>query len=442
MIDDLLSSLELRWPGMAAAMQSEPSVSLRCNTVKCGAMPDGEAVPWCASGRYLDERPAFTFDPRLHQGLYYVQDASSMAVGTVAAYLAEKMAPGRPLVYLDACAAPGGKTTGAVDALPGDAIVFANEYDFRRASILVENVAKWGSPRTVVTRGDTSRYGKLRGAFDIIAVDAPCSGEGMIRKDAEAARQWSPALVRECAARQREILEKLWPALRPGGYVIYSTCTFNDEENDRIVEWLEAEFGAERVSTPLEEMPGVTCDAHFCRFLPSRVRGEGLCVAVLQKPAEGLQKASGGRSKAKAGKPLGVPEWLRAALPSDFVYFMRGESLCAVPSDMHQIVAGLLPSLDVLACGVECGTVKGRDVVPSQSLAMTTALDCAAFPQVEADSEMALRYLRREALVMPEGTPRGIVLLTYGGSPLGFVKNLGNRSNNLYPQNWRIVSRL
>ena len=152
----------------------------------------------------------------------------------------------------------------------------------------MENVAKWGSARTVVTRGDTGRYSALKQCFDIIAVDAPCSGEGMIRKDATAASQWSPALVRECARRQREILANLWPALRPGGYLIYSTCTFNDEENDHIVSWLEEEYGAERIATPVEQMPGVTADSHICRFLPSRVRGEGLCLAVLQKPSEGL----------------------------------------------------------------------------------------------------------------------------------------------------------
>lgn len=439
MLNEFLAYVDARWPGMAEAMQSAPSVSVRYNRAKCPTLPDGTEVPWCERGRYLDERPAFTFDPQMHQGVYYVQDASSMAVGTVASWLAARMDLDRPLLYLDACAAPGGKSTGAIDALPPSAIVFANEFDYRRASILVENVAKWGSARTVVTRGDTARYGKLKRAFDIIAVDAPCSGEGMIRKDAEAARQWSSRLVAECAARQREILEKLWPALRPGGYLIYSTCTFNDDENDRIVDWLEAEFGAERVATPIEDMPGVTVDAHICRFLPSRVRGEGLCLAVVRKPGEGKENASEGRRKERPGKPLTVPAWLKAALPSDFVFSADGETLRAMPADMAAIVRPMLPALDVLGAGVECGVIKGKDVVPSQALAMACDLQAAAFPQVELDKDTALTYLRREAIVMPEGIPKGIVLLTYAASPLGFVKNLGNRSNNLYPQNWRIL---
>lgn len=439
MLNEFLSYVESRWPGMAAAMQSEPSVSVRYNRGKCGDLPRADVVPWCDCGRYLDERPAFTLDPRMHQGVYYVQDASSMAVGAVAGYLAGRLPQDRPIVYLDACAAPGGKTTGAVDALPPSAIVFANEFDYRRASILVENAAKWGSARTVVTRGDTGRYSALKQCFDIIAVDAPCSGEGMIRKDATAASQWSPALVRECARRQREILANLWPALRPGGYLIYSTCTFNDEENDHIVSWLEEEYGAERIATPVEQMPGVTADAHICRFLPSRVRGEGLCLAVLQKSSEGLKNAPEGRRKNKDAKTPQIPAWLQAALPDGFVLSADGDVLRAMPADMAAVVRPMLSALDVLAAGVECGTVKGRDVVPSQALAMAVDLKSEAFTQVELDTDTALRYLRREALAMPEGTPKGIVLLMFGGLPLGFVKNLGNRSNNLYPREWRIL---
>lgn len=440
MLNEFLTYVESRWPGMAAAMQGEPTVSVRCNKAKIqDFLPAAEAVPWCPSGRYLAERPQFTLDPLMHQGVYYVQDASSMAVGAVAGRLGADMALKRPLIYLDACAAPGGKTTGAIDALPSDAIVFANEYDYRRASVLVENVAKWGSPRCVVTRGDTARYSRLKGCFDIIAADVPCSGEGMIRKDAGAAAQWSPALVRDCAERQRAILSNLWPSLRPGGYLIYSTCTFNEEENERVVEWLEAEYGAIRTATYVEDLPGVTSEGHISRFLPSRVRGEGLTLSVLQKPGEMAKNASDGHRRGRKTMPVQVPEWLRRALPVDYVYIAAGDTLRAMPSDMAATVLPMLPSLDVLAAGVDCGTVKGRDLVPSQTLAMTTALDKDVIPQVDIDRLCALSYLRREAIALPEGTPRGIVLLTYLNRPLGFVKNLGSRSNNLYPQNWRIL---
>lgn len=442
MLSEFYAYIESRWPGMAAAMQSEPTVSVRYNACKSyGDVPEGDVVPWCGYGRYLAERPKFTLDPLMHQGVYYVQDASSMAVGAVAGRLAAELALNRPLMYLDACAAPGGKTTGAIDALPSDAIVFANEYDYRRASVLVENVAKWGSPRCVVTRGDTRRYSRLKNCFDIVAADAPCSGEGMIRKDAAAAAQWSSSLVAECASRQREILANLWPALRPGGYLIYSTCTFNEEENERVVEWLEAEYGAVRKATFVEDVPGVASEAHISRFLPSRVRGEGLTLAVLQKPENMPGNEPERHRKNRQDVVLQIPAWLRNALPAGYVYTDDKGALRAMPADMAAAVRPMLSSLDVLAAGVDCGTVKGKDLVPSQALAMTTALNRTAITQVEVNLEAALSYLRRESVVMPDGTPRGIVLLTYMNRPLGFVKNLGNRSNNLYPQNWRILGR-
>jgi 16S rRNA C967 or C1407 C5-methylase (RsmB/RsmF family) len=216
-----------------------PSVSVRPNRLKGITAPEGaRRVPWHDAGFYLAEREQFTFDPAMHQGLYYVQDASSMIVGTIVAKLT---GDGVAVRYLDACAAPGGKTTAAIDALPTGSLVVANEYVPQRAAILAENVMKWGYPRIVVTRGDTARYTKLPAFFDIIATDVPCSGEGMMRKDAEAVAQWSPALVEECAQRQRMIVDNLWGSLRTGGYLIYSTCTFNG--SDYVLYWFMFKWG-------------------------------------------------------------------------------------------------------------------------------------------------------------------------------------------------------
>ena len=215
------------------ALAEEPSVSVRFNRAKgFGPAPSADTVSWCPQGIYLPERPAFTFHPPLHQGAYYVQDASSMFLWHV---LSRLTADGRPVRYLDACAAPGGKTTVALDVLPQGSVVVANEYDGRRAGILRENLTKWGAPLHVVTSGDTARFSAYPSAFDIIAADVPCSGEGMMRKDPEAVSQWSPALVEQCVERQREIIANLWPALAPGGYMVYSTCTFNREENELMV---------------------------------------------------------------------------------------------------------------------------------------------------------------------------------------------------------------
>ena len=222
-----------------------PSVAVRDNVGKRFRYPGGDGdVPWCAAGHYLDNRPSFTLDPAFHQGMYYVQDASSMFIAHVLRHLAGE----GPLRYLDACAAPGGKTTAAIDALPHGSLVVANEYVPARAAVLRENVIKWGSPDVIVTRGDTAALVKaMPESFDIIAADVPCSGEGMMRKDADAVAQWSHRLVEECADRQREIVGNLWRALKPGGFMVYSTCTFNRHENEEIIGMLVEEYGAESV---------------------------------------------------------------------------------------------------------------------------------------------------------------------------------------------------
>ena len=217
--------------------QTAPEVAVRINRRKLRAagVPDdwlpevcraGEKVAWWPEGHLLPERPDFTHDPALHQGLYYVQDASSMITAHVVGALSARLG-GAPLLMLDACAAPGGKSTAALDALPVGSMLVANEFDFRRASILAENIQKWGCPAVAVSRGDTARFRRLPELFDIVAADVPCSGEGMMRKDAQACAQWSERLVDECAARQWEIVENLWETLVPGGFFIYSTCTFN-----------------------------------------------------------------------------------------------------------------------------------------------------------------------------------------------------------------------
>lgn len=434
-------------------LAGEPEVSVRLNEAK-GARAGGDRVPWCPEGRYLPSRPAFTMDPAMHQGRYYVQDASSMAIAAVASCLAA----GHPVRYLDACAAPGGKTTAAAAALPAGSVIIANEYDPRRAEVLTENVAKWGHPSVAVSQGPTDRFTALEGAFDIIAVDAPCSGEGMMRKEAAAAAQWSPALVESCAALQREIIDNLWPALRPGGYMIYSTCTFNLREDEDCARHLIADLGAEPVAIPAldacaEIAPGIGIAAPCYRFLPGRVRGEGLFLIVVRKPGDGpaaplraAKTAAKGAAKRRADKAPALPQELvkqaAAWLDGDFVLTVRGDSLWALPAHAAPLAAALESRLRLISPGARVADVKGSDLVPAQGLALSQSLRRGAFPEAEVDYPSAVAYLRGEALMLPEGTPRGYVLLTYDGHPLGFVKNLGSRANNLYPRPWRILSQL
>lgn len=438
---------------LSQAFDDEPSVAVRLNRRKraaAGVLPAAAArrVPWCDAGFLLDRRPAFTFDPLLHQGAYYVQDASSMFVGHVVRSLTAGATA--PVVALDACAAPGGKTTALIDALPPRSVVVANEFVPQRAAVLRENLAKWGYPLVAVTQGDTKRFrADARACFDLVLADVPCSGEGMMRKDAEAVRQWSARLVEQCVERQREIVDNLWPALRPGGYMIYSTCTFNPLENERMLHYLRDRHGAEPVAVPVEAEWGIAPELEplmpAYRFVPGLIEGEGLFVGVVRKPLDDSAEPAGAGSgpskkrrpdrKAKGG---GDPR-MKAAIAAVASWLSADyEAAIAVEGDtLYAEFASGLP----FAARLELGTLKGRDVVPSQQLALSQALRADAFPRVEVDWKQAVDYLRCEAIALADAAPRGIVLLTYGGLPLGFVKNLGNRANNLYPKSWRILSQ-
>lgn len=427
-----------------ALSSSEPEISVRVNAAKGAAVPQGvDKVEWNNRGFYLDSRPKFTFDPALHQGLYYVQDASSMVVSYAIRQILKSL-DGNPISYLDACAAPGGKTTAAISALPVGSTIVANEYDYRRAGTLAENLAKWGAPSVIVSHGDTARFADLRNCFDIIAADVPCSGEGMMRKDEEAVAQWTQALVAECVERQREIVTNLWPALRPGGWMIYSTCTFNRHENEEMVDFICNELGGETVDIGLTGLGGIApaiASPHHCyRFVPCRVRGEGLFMAVIRK--NGDQPAAMPKSSKKTvtalGKAPAEATKLSAWLEGEFEMAMLGEQIIALPKHNSKWMRTVASWLDIVNIGVTTATVKGRDLIPTQELALSTALDRNTFNCIEVDYSTAIAYLRHESICVD--APRGFVLLTYLGTPLGFVKNLGNRANNLYPSAWRILS--
>lgn len=429
--------------GLADALAGKPSVSVRVNPRKVAdAVPVGtkRRVPWCGNGFVMEERSAFTFDPALHQGAFYVQDASSMFIGHVLQELTQGSQT--PLKVLDACAAPGGKTTAIIDALPWGSLVVANEYEPKRAAVLRENLAKWGYPFTVVTQGDTVRFRDYPGAFDIVAADVPCSGEGMMRKDAVAVQQWSPALVEQCVERQRKILANLWDALRPGGYMIYSTCTFNRDENELMLEWLASEFGAEpveiEVRTDWNIVPSIGSPMPACRFVPGRIEGEGLFMGVVRKPwAETLPEPHRKPAARKAVKARGTNG--KQEVAQEVKRWLKTEAQWNVDGD--RIIATLGGDELPLRPRIHVATVKGRDFIPSQELALSMALNAESFHTFDVGRETAVDYLRCEAVRLPDDAPKGIVLLTYGGLPLGFAKNLGSRANNFYPRNWRILSQ-
>lgn len=402
-------------------------------------------------GRYLKERPNFTTDPLLHAGCYYVQEASSQFVAHVIRSLVNT-----PVTALDLCAAPGGKSTALLSSLPAGSQMVSNEIDRRRARILSENVTKWGASNITVTGNAPKDFRKLHSLFDVILADVPCSGEGMFRKDEGAVKDWSQQKMEDCATLQREIIDTIWPCLKPGGLLIYSTCTFNVHEDEENVAWICEELGGQCLEVPIDPAwnihPPLMGTQPCYRFMPHYTQGEGLFMACIRKGDDedyapfDLKKASsknknGSNTKGKNNPKVQLPNikyesWVNEQGTLDVTPEGDVRLIPNAHKPLHDALAS--QGLFMLQSGIELGTIKGKDLIPAHALALSTALRDDAFPHAELDLETALNYLRREAITLPDTTPTGFVLVSYKGHPLGFVKNMGNRSNNLYPQEWRI----
>jgi 16S rRNA C967 or C1407 C5-methylase (RsmB/RsmF family)/NOL1/NOP2/fmu family ribosome biogenesis protein len=420
------------------ALQLEAPVSIRVNATKgIVGLPAGEQVAWCDTGYYLPERISFTFDPLFHAGAYYVQEASSMFLEqAVKAHVHE------PVKCLDLCAAPGGKSTHLCSILPEGSLLVCNEVIRSRSYILAENVAKWGNPNTIVCNNDPEALGKLTHFFDLVIADLPCSGEGMFRKDIGAAKEWSEANVNLCAARQRRIIHDIWNALKPGGLLVYSTCTYNIEENEENIHYIKEELGADILPIPSKEEWNISGPFRYndpvYRFFPHKTKGEGFFLAVLRK-ADGsihITKQPKEKTTTPTSPPTAANHWLR--YPDNFRIELTNQSIQAIPLIHTGSVSFLTRQLHVLSSGISMGEVKGKDLIPAHFLALSTELSHSAFPTIEVSREEAIRYLQKEAI--PLSGEKGYQLLTYERMPLGYVKQLGNRANNLYPQEWRIRS--
>lgn len=444
---------EALFSSFSQALDNEPSTSIRLNLLKSGSWEPSIAavVPWCPTGRYLGTRPAFTFDPLLHAGAYYVQEAASMFASEVARQLITS-----PSLVLDLCAAPGGKSTALRSALPDGSLLIANEPIPLRANVLAENLQKWGHPDVMVTNNYPRDFRKTGLKFDAVFADMPCSGEGMFRKDPTAIADWSAEKVSQCAALQRSIAEDIWPCLKPGGLMVYSTCTFNAHEDEENVAWIAGELGADFVALQTETdwhiTGALTGSNPVYRFIPGHTRGEGLFLAVLRKNGEavdgGLHQPKDKKSKEKKNKSNSKTKDSHLVDIKVFTNCLKGEysttvynnRLMAIPSVWSTVWQAASANLHVLHAGVTLATTKGKNFIPHPSLALTTALAPEAFPTVDLDYAQAVRFLRCEALTLPAGTPKGFTIVSYRHLPLGFVKNIGLRANNLYPPEWKIKS--
>ncbi|GHT14747.1 rRNA cytosine-C5-methyltransferase [Bacteroidia bacterium] len=426
------------------ALQQPPVVSIRYNSSKIddGQQPKNLPVPWCKEACYLPQRPVFTLDPLLHAGGYYVQEASSMLIAHIVRQLFTD-----PVTALDLCAAPGGKTTLLANSLPHHSVVVANEAIRHRAQILCENVTKWGNPNVIVCQNDPQDFVQVPPLFDLLLVDAPCSGEGLFRKDPSAQQEWSIQNVALCAQRQRRILANAWHCLREGGYLLYCTCTFNPQENEENVQWLMQNFDAQSVDVPsLEEFGAAssaslnlsnTVNGYHC--FPHRVRGEGFFAAVLRKQS-GAEEHARIVTKRTTNNSSSVADEIKNYLlqPQNFVWYESNDSIYAIPREAEQVLQVLKKHLRFVKAARPIAVGKGNKWQPTIDLALCANICKEAFVQQPLSLQDARNYLSMKPIESIVPSAKGIQLMTYEGLPLGFINHLGTRYNSLFPPAWRI----
>jgi 16S rRNA C967 or C1407 C5-methylase (RsmB/RsmF family)/NOL1/NOP2/fmu family ribosome biogenesis protein len=421
-----------------ALLQPSP-ISVRYNPKKKLDSLLGVPIPWAKEGRYLDERPVFTLDPSFHSGAYYVQEASSLFLEQA---LKQSVDLSQPLKVLDLCAAPGGKSTHILSLINSESLLVSNEVIRSRASILSENIQKWGHHNILVTNNDPAHFKNLHGFFDVIVLDAPCSGEGLFRKDKNAMNEWSLSNVALCSQRQQRIIADIWRSLKQNGILIYSTCTYNEKENEDNLVWLERNNACEFVSLAIKPDWGIEESkkerAIGYRFYPHKVKGEGFYLSVARKTDPTIP------TKIKS-KPILTPapkkfterlnDWVSNFDDKEFI--VLNELICMISKSHFANLEMLTNQLHTVLKGTAIATPKHEKLIPEHSFALSTELNQGMFPQLELTKEEALSYLRKENLEVGVGQ-KGFCLMTYQGIPLGWVNLLGNRLNNLYPANWRV----
>lgn len=423
---------------LISALEGSSETSIRVNNAKGAFIPgDSEKVPWCPSGYYLQKRPSFTQDPLFHAGAYYPQEASSMFLEEI---FRQCVAGNDPIKVLDLCGAPGGKSTHLSSLIGKNGFLVSNEVIRQRAQILSENLTKWGLSNAIVTRSDPSAFKQLPGYFDVIVVDAPCSGEGMFH-DQVARDEWSVDNTALCSERQKRILSDVWPALRKDGLLIYSTCTFNPDENEKNIHWLIEKNEAEPVKLDISRYDGIKEIDHKGAtgygFHPGRIRGDGLFYSVVRKKAD--QPAYDRKVKVKPEFRTNTEQLRIATQWTTFgkdSFINISDSVYSIPCTIEDFSL-LAKNLFIVKPGTQLFSMKGKDALPSHELAMSVCYRDQAFLSVELKLDQALDYLRKENIPVT-GSPTGWIMAKFKGINLGFLKNIGNRTNNYYPVEWRI----
>jgi 16S rRNA C967 or C1407 C5-methylase (RsmB/RsmF family)/NOL1/NOP2/fmu family ribosome biogenesis protein len=442
-------------PDFLAALDSPPPISVRFHPQKREKLTETpfpnlsfDCVSWHTEGVYLyGDRPIFTLDPAFHAGAYYVQEASSMFIAKAVQQCVDLS---KNLTVLDLCAAPGGKTTLLAALVSPESFVLANEVIKNRVEILKENVGKWGLPNVYISNHDSEDFRDLTGFFDIVLVDAPCSGEGLFRKDPNATAEWSESAVQTCAARQKRILANATRLVKPDGILLYSTCTYNDFENLGNVHYLVENFDFQsvslRVDSKIVERKSDKTPAVGYQFYPHKIEGEGFFLSVLRKNGQntegGISANFGDKKTPLKFMPLPKKQveiaaaWLE--MPNDFAFFQKPNGMVFIVLKSHlERLAVLDKALQRKSTGIEIGEFKGMDFIPSHELALSTPLSKNQYC-VELDRTAALHYLKKLPFNMPETTQKGWALACHNGLPLGWMKILPNRINNYLPKEFRI----
>jgi 16S rRNA C967 or C1407 C5-methylase (RsmB/RsmF family)/NOL1/NOP2/fmu family ribosome biogenesis protein len=401
-------------------------------------------IPWSSCGYYLPERPAFIFDPLIHAGAYYVQEASSMFLEQA---LTQTTDVSEPLRVLDLCAAPGGKSTLLQSLISADSLLVSNEVIKSRAAILEENTIKWGGANVIVTNTDPTAFARLQNFFDVIVVDAPCSGSGLFRREREAIGEWSEQNVQLCYQRQQRILADVLPALKEGGVLIYSTCSYSKEEDETIADWLMDTFTVDSLplTVPAEwgivETQSDKHQAYGYRFFPYNIKGEGFFISCFRKQEGGAGSVKPPKKsllqKASRNETGIIQPWLQTGIPVQA--WKQQEDLFAFPMSLEKELLTIVDHVYVRRAGTALGKIAGNDLVPDHALAVSMLIN-KSIVAVSLKKENALQYLRKEEVSIATAH-KGWTLVQFEQYNLGWIKVLQNRINNYYPQGWRILKR-
>ena len=417
------------------SLLKEPIFAVRKNPYKDNDLFEKEdLIAWSENGRYLKELPSFVSDPLFHAGTYCFQEPSSMFLELVL-----KALDFSGKVFLDLCAAPGGKSTLINSCLPKDSLLVSNEVIKSRSWTLKENLDKWGSSNVVVTNNDPADFEKFLGFFDAVLVDAPCSREGMFRKDKNSVNEWSDRNVDLCSVRQKRILADIIPTINDGGVLIYTTCTFNEKENRDNLKWLQENYEVKNLEFDYPTNQGIIqINEHVLKgyqFLPGITKGEGFFLSAM--------RIYGGRGKYKVPKrirKLRLAEWDGIGLSflnNKNENYIINDTVHNFPGQFKEILKSVLYDLNPIKTGCEIGQeIKGK-IKYSYELAFSNELNRAVFELVDVSKEEAIKYLqKRDLLEIPNIRSWG--LIAYQNQPLGWVKKVGNRLNNYYPKEYRI----